>query len=74
MSYNDSFTSWTGANAATIVTDRSQKVSTGNKYANFDTDPSLCYIPSGDYDIQEALSMKKDISEEQVRIARVIGK
>ena len=27
-----------------------------------------------DYDIQEALAMKKDISEEQIRIAKIIGK
>ena len=32
-------------------------------------DGKLC-----DYDIQEALAMKKDISEEEVRIARIIGK
>ena len=52
-SYNDSFTSCIGDNNATIVTNKSEKVSTSNKYANFDTDASLSYIPSGDYTIQE---------------------
>ncbi len=48
-SYNDSFTSCIEANDATIVTDKSQKVSTNCAYANFDTDSTLSYVPSGDY-------------------------
>ena len=48
-SYNDSFTSCTGDNNATIVTDKSQKISSSSEYANFDTNSSISYIPSGDY-------------------------
>ena len=54
-SYNDSFTSCTGNNHATIVTDRATTVSTSNKYANFDTNPTVSYIPTGDYVIQESI-------------------
>ncbi len=61
-SYMDSFTCCIEDNNATIVTDKSQKVSSGNKYENFDTDPSLSYIPSGDYQLQESIpEMKKTI-------------
>ena len=55
-SYGDSFASCTGENGATIVTDRATQVSTSNKYANFDTNASLSYIPSGDYIIQESIA------------------
>lgn len=55
-SYNDSFASCIEDNDATIVTDRATKVSSANKYASFDTDASLSYIPSGDYIIQESIS------------------
>ncbi len=60
-SYNDSFASCTGNNHATIVTDRATQVSTSNKYANFDTNSSLSYIPSGDYVIQESISEMKAV-------------
>lgn len=55
-SYNDSFASCVEDNNATIVNDRATKVSSGNKYENFDTDASLSYIPSGDYIIEESIS------------------
>ncbi len=55
-SYNDSFTSCTGNNHATVVSDRSEAVSSGNKYANFDTSPTLSYIPSGNYVLQESIA------------------
>ena len=58
-SYNDSFTSCTGNNHATVVTDRSEKVSSGNKYENFDTSPTLSYIPAGNYVIQESIAEMK---------------
>ena len=60
-SYNDSFASCTGDNNATIVTDRSQKVSSGNKYEHFDTDPTLSYIPAGNYTIQESIPEMKAV-------------
>jgi pectate lyase len=58
-SYNDSFTSCTGNNHSTQVTDRSEAVSSGNKYENFDTSPTLSYIPSGNYVIQESIAKMK---------------
>ena len=60
-SYNDSFTSCIGNNHATVVTDRATTVSTSNKYANFDTNPTLSYIPSGNYVIQESISDMKAV-------------
>ena len=60
-SYNDSFTSCTGNNGATVVTDKAQQVSSGNKYENFDTNVGLSYIPSGDYIIQESIAEMKAV-------------
>ena len=51
-SYNDSFSSCIGAMTGTVVTDKSTKVKSGNKYENFDTDAALSYIPSGTYQLQ----------------------
>ncbi len=48
-SYNDSFTSCIGDIQATVVTDKSTQVSTSCKYANFDTNSTMSYIPSGNY-------------------------
>ncbi len=55
-SYHDTFTACSGDNNATIVTDKNQKVDTSNKFANFDTDSSLSYIPSGNYQLQTSSS------------------
>ncbi len=60
-SYGDSFASCTGDNGATVVTDRATKVSSGNRFENFDTDPALSYIPSGDYIIQESIAEMKAV-------------
>ena len=60
-SYNDSFTSCTGNNNATVVSDRSTKVSSGNKFENFDTSPTLSYIPAGNYVIEESISEMKAV-------------
>ena len=60
-SYNDSFVSCYGNNQATVVTDRATQVSTNNKYANFDTNSTLSYIPSGDYVIQESIAEMKAV-------------
>jgi len=55
-SYNDVFSNVKGDQDGTIVTDKNTKVDSANKYANFDTDSSLCYIPSGNYDLDTASS------------------
>ena len=65
-SYNDSFTACIEDNQATIVTDRSQTVSNNCSYGSidyskFDTDSSLSYIPSGDYEIQENVIEAKKV-------------
>ncbi len=51
-SYNDVFNNCKGDMDGTIVTSKSTQVNTDNKYANFDTNSSLCYIPSGNYFLQ----------------------
>lgn len=58
-SYNNSFSGCINANDSTVVTDKSTKVNTSNKYANFDTDSSVSYIPSGDYKLTESVSQAK---------------
>ncbi len=65
-SYNDSFTACIEDNQATIVTDKSQTVSNNCSYGSidyskFDTDLSLSYIPSGNYDLQENVSESKKV-------------
>ena len=54
-SYNDALISLKkGAkNEGTAVTDKSQKVDSACKYANFDTDASVSYVPSGNYSLTE---------------------
>ena len=51
-SYKDVLTNCKGATDGTVVSDKSAKVSTNCQYANFDTNSSICYIPSGDYFLQ----------------------
>lgn len=60
--YKNSFSGCIEANDTTVVTDKSTKVNTSCKYANFDTDSSVSYIPSGDYKLIENVSeAKKEI-------------
>ena len=58
-SYNDTLLGCSGAMAGTVVTDKSTTVSTANKYANFDTNSSLSYIPSGNYNLQASAAEAK---------------
>lgn len=59
-SYNNSFASSSfGSGNINIVDNKSDTVSSGNKYANFDTNSSLSYIPSGDYLLQESIAEMK---------------
>ncbi len=48
-SYNDYLNSCTKDMQAKVVSSKSDKVTSGNKYENFDTSSSLSYIPSGSY-------------------------
>ena len=77
-SYNDSFSSCIGSMTGTVVTDKSTKVSSGNKYENFDTNASLSYIPSGDYQLQvlqmqpRFLRPTMDVCQRQLRDQRML--
>ena len=55
-SYNDAYISLKkdAKNEGTIVTDKNQTLSSSCQKANFDTDSSLSYIPSGNYKLIEA--------------------
>ena len=53
-SYKDNLVSCSEEMGGTVVTSKSTKVSSGNKYENFDTNASLSYIPSGDYKLTES--------------------
>lgn len=58
-SYNDSLTACIEDIQADFVTDKNQTVSSSNKYANFDTDSSLSYIPGGNYKLDESVKEAK---------------
>ena len=61
-SYNNSFTSCSfGSGDIKIVSDKTETVSSANKYANFDTSSTLSYIPSGDYILEESISEMKAV-------------
>lgn len=62
-SFNDKFTGCSGDRQGTVVKDKTQTVPSKNRYANFDTNPSLSYIPSGNYKL-DASNAK---AEEMVR-------
>ena len=53
-SYMNTFTGCTGTTASDlkIVTNKGQRVTSGNLYANFDTDAALGYVSTGDYLLQ----------------------
>ena len=51
-SYKDVLNNCKGSTDGTVVSDKNQKVNTDCQYANFDTNSSICYIPSGDYFLQ----------------------
>ncbi|WP_287991507.1 hypothetical protein [Ruminococcus sp.] len=48
-SYNDVLNGCKGDMQGTVVSSKSTKVNTDCQYANFDTNSSVCYIPSGNY-------------------------
>ena len=62
-SFNDKFTGCSGDRQGTVVKDKTQTVASKNRYANFDIDPKLSYIPSGDYKLDESNAK----AEEMVR-------
>ena len=59
-SYGDVFQNCRGDNHATIVDDKSTPVDTACKYANFDTNAAISYIPASDYILQESIEEMKD--------------
>ncbi|MBQ4283933.1 MAG: hypothetical protein IJB96_08415, partial [Lachnospira sp.] len=48
-SFNDTLSNCKGDMDGTVVSSKTAKVSTSCKYANFDTNSSVSYIPSGNY-------------------------
>ncbi len=58
-SYMDSLSGCIEAMQATVVKDKSQVVTSSNKYSAFDTNPDLSYIPSGDYKLDESIPLVK---------------
>ena len=60
-SYGDSFVNCTRDNDATIVSDRSTVVSSANRYASFELDSTVSYIPTGEYIIQESIAEMKAV-------------
>lgn len=55
-SYRDTLNNCTKDMQATVVSDKNAKVTSGNKFENFDTNSSVSYIPSGNYNLQESTS------------------
>ncbi|MDE6583934.1 MAG: hypothetical protein K2K15_00890, partial [Anaeroplasmataceae bacterium] len=69
-SYHDSFSSCIGEMGGTIVTDKSQKVANncqyaggGIDYSEFDTNPALSYIPTGNYQLQTSITEARKVIE-----------
>jgi len=62
-SFNDVFTNTKGDHDGTIVTNKSEKVSSANAFASFELDSSLCYVPSGNYLLHTDTSSLKSIFE-----------
>ncbi|MGN0813252.1 MAG: Ig-like domain-containing protein [Candidatus Coproplasma sp.] len=67
-SYNDSFSSCINLMDGTVVTDKTQTVSNscqyaygGIDYSKFDTNASLSYIPTGDYQLQESVTEARKV-------------
>lgn len=50
-SFNDTLNNCTKDMKATVVTDKSQKVSSGCRYENFDLDAKVSYIPANNYEL-----------------------
>lgn len=50
-SFHDTLNGCKGDMQATVVNDKSQKVSSNNRYGDFDTNASLSYIPSNNYQL-----------------------
>lgn len=53
-SFNDVYINVKGDQQASVVNDRNTKVSSDNKYANFDMDSSVSYVASGNYSLTES--------------------
>lgn len=66
-SFGDVFTGCAGANNAQIVQDREMAVESESRYAAFEYDPKLSYIPFGDYLLEE------NVEDAQAVIAAYTG-
>ncbi len=55
-SFHDVLAGVTGDQDGTIVTDKAEKVSSANKFASFELDEHLSYIPAGDYKLDTSVA------------------
>ena len=55
-SFRDTLNNCSKDMQATVVYDKNAQVSSGCKYENFDTNSSVSYIPSGNYNLQQSTS------------------
>lgn len=69
-SYNDSFSSCINYMAGVVVTNKNQKVANNCKfaarnidYSSFETNASLSYIPTGNYQLQESITEARKVVE-----------
>lgn len=60
-SFGDVFTECTGTNNAKVVTDKTETVTSANKFANFDTSAGS-YVAKGDYKLDTVDNAKKNIA------------
>lgn len=59
-SFNDAYVNCEHETTGTVVTSREQAVSNNNLYPDFDTNPALSYIPTGDYILETDTSKLKE--------------
>lgn len=57
-------------NQATVVNDKAAAVSSTNLYANFDTDATLSYIPTGDYALQTDAAQAAETVQAQAGVMK----
>ncbi len=60
-SFHDAFVNCEHETTGTPVSSRSDTVSNSNKYPDFDTNPTLSYIPSGDYILETDTTKLKEL-------------
>ena len=60
-SFQDAFVNCEHETTGTVVSSKTDTVSNSNKYADFDTNPALSYIPAGDYILETDPAKLKEL-------------